>query len=63
MQSSSDAAYLARHIGLQANVPIEATALTVNRLCGSGFQAVINAAQVYIYKLCVYLDKIVIDKD
>ncbi|XP_057297935.1 3-ketoacyl-CoA thiolase, mitochondrial-like [Hydractinia symbiolongicarpus] len=48
IQSSSDAAYLARHIGLQANVPIEATALTVNRLCGSGFQAVINAAQEII---------------
>jgi len=45
IQSSSDAAYLARHIGLTANVPIEATALTVNRLCGSGFQAVVNGAQ------------------
>lgn len=45
IQSSSDAAYLARHVGLGAGVPIEATALTVNRLCGSGFQAVVNAAQ------------------
>jgi len=45
IQSSADAAYLARHIGLGCNIPIEATSLTVNRLCGSGFQAVINAAQ------------------
>lgn len=45
IQSSSDAAYLARHIGLGGNVPIDSTALTVNRLCGSGFQAVVNAAQ------------------
>lgn len=45
IQSSSDAAYLARHIGLKSNVPIKSPALTINRLCGSGFQAVINAAQ------------------
>jgi len=45
IQSSSDAAYLARHIGLGSNIPIDSTALTVNRLCGSGFQSVINATQ------------------
>lgn len=45
IQSSSDAAYLARHAGLGAGCPEEATSLTVNRLCGSGFQAAINAAQ------------------
>lgn len=44
-QTSSDAAYLARHIGLRAGLPIPVPALTVNRLCGSGFQAVINSMQ------------------
>ena len=44
MQTSADAIYLARHIGLRAGVPQEAPALTVNRLCGSGFEAVIQAA-------------------
>lgn len=42
-QTSNDAAYLARHVGHRANLPIETPALTINRLCGSGFQAVINA--------------------
>jgi acetyl-CoA acyltransferase 2 len=41
----SDAAYLARHVGHRANLPISAPAITLNRLCGSGFQAVISAAQ------------------
>eukprot|EP00127_Corallochytrium_limacisporum_P004679 Clim_evm33s172 gene=Clim_evmTU33s172 len=41
-QTSADAAYLARHAALKAGVPIDVPALTVNRLCGSGFQAVIN---------------------
>jgi acetyl-CoA acyltransferase 2 len=45
LQTSSDAIYLARHVGLQAGVPNEVPALTVNRLCGSGFQAIVNAAQ------------------
>ncbi|WP_078555320.1 acetyl-CoA C-acetyltransferase [Bacillus alkalicellulosilyticus] len=45
IQSSTNAAYLARHIGLNANVPIETPALTVNRLCGSGMQSLISAAQ------------------
>lgn len=45
IQSSSDAAYLARHIGLKSGLPIKAPALSINRLCGSGFQAVINAVQ------------------
>ena len=44
MQTSSDAIYLARHVGLKAGVPQQVPALTVNRLCGSGFQAVIDAA-------------------
>ena len=45
IQTSADAAYLARHIGLRAGLPIETPALTVNRLCGSGFEAVVQAAQ------------------
>ena len=44
-QTSSDAIYLARHIGLEAGLPIETPALTVNRLCGSGFEAVTQGAQ------------------
>lgn len=45
MQTSGDAIYGARHIGLQAGVPVPVPALTVNRLCGSGIQAVINSAE------------------
>src|ERR1700746_1455103 len=45
-QTSGDALYGARHVGLRAGVPIEAPALTVNRLCGSGMQAIVNAAQM-----------------
>jgi acetyl-CoA C-acetyltransferase len=45
VQCDTDAAYLARHVGLKAGVPQEAPALTVNRLCGSGLQAIVNAAQ------------------
>jgi acetyl-CoA acyltransferase 2 len=44
-QTSSDDPYCARHVGLRAGLPIETPALTVNRLCGSGFQAVVSAAQ------------------
>lgn len=44
-QTSSDAIYGARHVGLKAGLRIETPALTVNRLCGSGFQAVVNAAE------------------
>ncbi|ETV96417.1 hypothetical protein H310_10563 [Aphanomyces invadans] len=41
-QTSSDAAYLARHVLLKSGIPIEKPALTINRLCGSGFQSLIN---------------------
>jgi acetyl-CoA acyltransferase 2 len=44
-QTAADATYLARHVGLKSGVPIHVPALTVNRLCGSGFQAIIEAAQ------------------
>lgn len=43
--SDSTAPYLSRHVGHYAGVPITTPALTINRLCGSGFQAVINACQ------------------
>jgi acetyl-CoA acyltransferase 2 len=45
LQTSADAIYLARHVGLKSGVPNEVPALTLNRLCGSGFQAVVSAAQ------------------
>ena len=45
IQSSADAIYLARHVGLRAGIPIGVPALTLNRLCGSGLQAVLSAAQ------------------
>ena len=45
VQSWRNDAYCARHVALEANLPIAVPALTVNRLCGSGFQALISAAQ------------------
>lgn len=45
LQTSGDAIYLARHVGLRAGLPVEVPALTINRLCGSGFQAIVNGAQ------------------
>ena len=45
MQTSGDGLYGARHVGLKAGVPKEVPALTVNRLCGSGIQSVINSAE------------------
>jgi acetyl-CoA acyltransferase 2 len=48
MQTSSDAIYLARHIGLKAGLPPRVPALVVNRLCGSGFEAIIQAAQLIL---------------
>ncbi|MEM7446987.1 MAG: thiolase family protein [Myxococcota bacterium] len=44
-QTSPDAIYGGRHVALKAGVPIDRTAITVNRLCGSGFQALITAAE------------------
>ncbi len=46
MQTSVDAIYCARHVGLKAGLPITTPAVTVNRLCGSGFEAVVQAAQL-----------------
>lgn len=45
LQTSSDAIYGARHVGLKAGLKIETPAVTVNRLCGSGIEAIVQAAQ------------------
>jgi acetyl-CoA acyltransferase 2 len=45
LQTSADAPYLARHAGLKAGVPLERPAVTVNRLCASGFEAIVQGAQ------------------
>jgi len=44
IQSSPDAVYGARHVALKSGVPKEVPALTVNRLCGSGFEAIAQGA-------------------
>ena len=45
LQTSADAIYLARHVALRSGVPEERPALTVNRLCGSGFEAIVQGAK------------------
>jgi acetyl-CoA acetyltransferase family protein len=46
LQTSGDALYGARHVALKAGLPVDVPALTVNRLCGSGIQSIISAAQL-----------------
>ena len=48
LQTSADAIYLARHVALRAGVPQEKGALTVNRLCGSGFEAIVQGTKEII---------------
>jgi acetyl-CoA acetyltransferase family protein len=48
LQTSGDAIYGARHVALKAGVPVPVPALTVNRLCGSGIQSVVSAAQMIL---------------
>lgn len=48
LQTSGDAMYLARHIGLRAGVPAAVPALTLNRICGSGFQSIVSGAQMLL---------------
>jgi acetyl-CoA acyltransferase 2 len=43
--TTADSPYFARHVALKSGAPIETPALTVNRLCGSGFQAVVSGAE------------------
>ena len=45
MQTSADAIYLPRHVGLKVGIPEHVPALGVNRLCGSGFQALVTGAE------------------
>src|SRR5258708_19472713 len=45
MQTSADALYGARHVALKAGLKIETPAVTGNRLCGSGIEAIAQAAQ------------------
>src|ERR1041385_8722476 len=45
LQTSGDAINGARHVGLKAGVPKEVPALTLNRLCGSGIQSLVSAAE------------------
>jgi len=45
LQTSADAIYGARHVGLKAGIPQAVPALTVNRLCGSGIQSIVGAAE------------------
>ena len=48
LQTSNDAIYCARHVSLKAGLPIEVPAVTVNRLCGSGFEAITQGAQLIL---------------
>lgn len=44
-QSSKDAHFLARHVGLKSGIPIHIPAVTVNRLCGTGIEVILQAAR------------------
>lgn len=48
LQTSTDAIYGARHVGLRAGAPQAAGGLTVNRLCGSGIQSIVSASQMIL---------------
>lgn len=56
VQSCSNAVYTARHVGLRIGVPVPVPALIVNRLCGSGFQAVVSGTQ----EICLKESEIVL---
>lgn len=45
ISSSLDAAYLSRHVALKSGVPVKSPSLTINRLCGSGFETVCLGAE------------------
>ncbi|HEX8906511.1 MAG TPA: acetyl-CoA C-acetyltransferase [Longimicrobiaceae bacterium] len=52
LQTSADAIYLARHVGLRAGLPVDTPAITLNRLCGSGFQAIVTGAMEIMLGEC-----------
>ncbi|XP_049961121.1 3-ketoacyl-CoA thiolase, mitochondrial-like [Schistocerca serialis cubense] len=43
--SSADGILIARHAALYSGVPIDRHAMSINRLCGSGFQSIVSGAQ------------------
>ena len=45
LYTTADSAYFSRHVALKSGMREESSALTLNRLCGSGFQAVVSGAQ------------------
>ena len=47
-QATKDGAYTPRHAGIRVGIPFPVPALGVNRMCGSGFQAVVSGAQVWL---------------
>ncbi|RNB89681.1 acetyl-CoA C-acetyltransferase [Brevibacillus fluminis] len=47
-QSSRDAHYLARHVGLKAGLPVHVPAVTINRLCGTGLETILTAARMIL---------------
>ena len=56
LYTTADSAYFSRHVGLKSGMREESSALTLNRLCGSGFQAVVNGAYEILLgdsKLCL----------
>jgi acetyl-CoA acyltransferase 2 len=55
IQSSADAIYGARHVGLKAGCRRDASALTLNRLCGSGLQAIVTGAQQLLLGEATYV--------
>lgn len=52
LQTSVDALYGARHVGLKSGVRQESGGLTVNRLCGSGIQSIVSASQMIALGEC-----------
>ena len=48
LYTTRESIYFARHVSLKSGCRQETSALTLNRLCGSGFQAVVSGAQEII---------------
>lgn len=46
--SSVEAPYISRHVALRLGCDVSTPALIVNRLCGSGFQSIVNGAHVSV---------------
>jgi acetyl-CoA C-acetyltransferase len=38
-----------RQVGIKSGVPVQAPGLTLNRMCGSGLQAIVSAAQTWCW--------------